>query len=42
MRVTEIDGKEAEVNTIRSMTFWFGAIFFTGLLLVIVFARDWT
>jgi len=28
--------------TERSTSFWFGLVFFTGVLLVVVFAKDWT
>jgi hypothetical protein len=40
--ISRMKWKQTIDATERSMTFWFGAIFFTGLLLVIVFARDWT
>lgn len=40
--ISRLKWKQTIDATERSMTFWFGAIFFTGLLLVIVFARDWT
>ena len=40
--ISRLKWKQTIDATERSMTFWFGAIFFTGLLLIIVFARDWT
>jgi hypothetical protein len=40
--ISRLKWKQTIDATERSMTFWFGAIFFTGLLLVIVFAWDWT
>lgn len=40
--ISRMKWKQTIDATERSMTFWFGAIFFTGVLLVIVFARDWT
>jgi hypothetical protein len=39
--VSHLDWKRMVDATERSITFWFGVVFFTGLLLVVAFAKDW-